>query len=333
MVRRLTTDEWIETLGDFIDWRKFELSSEYEGTRSPISIKCKRCKEDRLFNRASGLSEYVGEYACSKCDISKKVSLLESIDYAEKHRYKGRIIVLNKDSLKYRRDKALVKCSECGLEKRVLVSSYIAARAGCRECAGSSQLDTETVKKKISDASNGDYSLVGKYVNSQIPIRIRHESVDCNRHVWQTNLGNFIRHGRRCPKCTYVPSVGEYRISELLKRIGAKYTREYRDERCKLEKALPFDFAVYDKFDNLILLIEFDGIQHFSSERGFWGSDNPEEDLSRRVMADSVKDNFCEDNSIPLLRIRFDEIDETENIVKEKLLNIMVNGGYKRLEK
>ena len=75
---------------------------------------------------------------------------------------------------------------------------------------------------------------------------------------------------------------------------------------------LPFDFAIIEK-GKLLGLIEYDGLQHF---RG-WGSDK--EDLENIKRRDSIKDNYCKNNDIQLVRITYKEYSNLEIKVKEAI--------------
>ena len=60
-----------------------------------------------------------------------------------------------------------------------------------------------------------------------------------------------------------------------------------------------FDFYLPD----YNLCIEYDGEQHFKPLKHFGG----EKDLTERQENDKIKTNYCLENKISLLRIRYDE--------------------------
>ncbi|TDM04049.1 DUF2726 domain-containing protein [Macrococcus carouselicus] len=80
----------------------------------------------------------------------------------------------------------------------------------------------------------------------------------------------------------------------------------------KTNKRLKFDFAIFNKNKELILLIEYDGIQHFQ-EVGFFGG---QDELKIRQYRDEIKNNYCLNNQIPLVRIPYYEEDNIESILK-----------------
>ena len=71
------------------------------------------------------------------------------------------------------------------------------------------------------------------------------------------------------------------------------------------------DFYIND----LNLCIEFDGKQHFEPVKHFGGKVNFDKTKKR----DEIKNNFCFNNNIKLLRISYKDINNVENILNENL--------------
>lgn len=72
-----------------------------------------------------------------------------------------------------------------------------------------------------------------------------------------------------------------------------------------------YDFAIYDDNNKLVLLIEFDGEQHFIK---YW-SEPDNEGLWKRRKRDRVKDDYADWRKIPIIRIPYTEIDNVEWIL------------------
>lgn len=89
-------------------------------------------------------------------------------------------------------------------------------------------------------------------------------------------------------------STGELKIKQLLDSNNISYERE---KRFKDLSKYRFDFYVEDKY-----VIEFDGEQHFNSETGGW---NTEEHLKKLQINDAIKNQWCKDNHIPIIRIPY----------------------------
>lgn len=107
-------------------------------------------------------------------------------------------------------------------------------------------------------------------------------------------------------------SIGESRIETLLMENNINFAKEYTFGDLKTDKGgTPrFDFAIFDNSNKLSHLVEFDGAQHYI-ENAF-GKANSLEDNQRR---DAIKDKYCLDNNIRLIRIKYNE-----TITLDKLL-------------
>ncbi|QGJ84982.1 hypothetical protein [Lactococcus phage P1048] len=169
------------------------------------------------------------------------------------------------------------------------------------------KLTTEEIDKRIKELTNGEYLLLGDYVNSYTKIQIKHSLC---RNTYEVKWSHF-QQGRRCPKCN--ESKGEKTISDILNSLNIKYTTQKRFPECKYKHTLPFDFYVYNKKSKL--LIEFDGIQHFKSIDA-WGGDNGLKDTQFR---DQIKNDFALSKNIPLLRMPYTEQDNIKQILTNKL--------------
>ena len=74
---------------------------------------------------------------------------------------------------------------------------------------------------------------------------------------------------------------------------------------------MPFDFYV----PSINLLIEFDGKQHYEPLSFFGGI----EAFEKLKTNDKIKNDYCEDNYINLIRIKYDE-DNIESILKGTIM-------------
>lgn len=74
---------------------------------------------------------------------------------------------------------------------------------------------------------------------------------------------------------------------------------------------LPFDFYI----PSIRTCIEFDGRQHFEPIEHFGGL----EAYNNLKINDSIKNDYCEENYINLLRIRYDQIDNIETLLNNSL--------------
>lgn len=63
-------------------------------------------------------------------------------------------------------------------------------------------------------------------------------------------------------------------------------------------RKLRFDFGIYDKNNNLILLVEYNGSQHYIENHPYYSNEG--------AHRDEIKINYCKNNNIPLLIIKYD---------------------------
>ena len=136
-----------------------------------------------------------------------------------------------------------------------------------------------------------DYSLV-IYVNADTKVKII-----CPEHgIFEQRSSSHIN-GSGCPMCN--DSKGEKEISLLLDNMNIKYERQKKFDDCIDNKKLPFDFYLID-YD---ICIEFDGMQHFKPIEYFGGLKTLE--IVKRH--DDIKNKFCENNNIRLIRIKYNQ--------------------------
>ena len=96
-------------------------------------------------------------------------------------------------------------------------------------------------------------------------------------------------------------SIGEKKITQILKEHNILFNKEYTDKNCLLSTGgwARFDFKINNYY------IEYDGKQHF--EIGGW---NTEEVLKTTQKRDQEKNEYCLKNNIPLIRIPYTHLKE-----------------------
>jgi hypothetical protein len=102
-------------------------------------------------------------------------------------------------------------------------------------------------------------------------------------------------------------SKGEDKITKLLNFARVSYSREITVPRLTGKKGAPlrFDFGIYQN-KKLILLIEFDGEQHFQYSSRF---NKSKSDFLYRCGCDRKKNEWALKNNVLLYRIPFWELD------------------------
>lgn len=110
---------------------------------------------------------------------------------------------------------------------------------------------------------------------------------------------------------------GPEKVKKFLKANQIPFQQEKRFSECKRDRPLPFDF--YIKLRNKEICIECDGKQHF--ERNNFYNKTQKGGFKYRIENDSIKNKFCENENISLIRIRSDD-PNILSVLQEKLTSI-----------
>lgn len=98
-------------------------------------------------------------------------------------------------------------------------------------------------------------------------------------------------------------SLGEFTISRLLEENNIPFITQKTFEDCYAESQnhlLRFDFYVNNQY-----IIEFDGEQHYKTTGGW----NNETHLISIKQRDTIKNEYCKNNNIPIIRIPYFALD------------------------
>lgn len=104
--------------------------------------------------------------------------------------------------------------------------------------------------------------------------------------------------------CGCTRSIGENNIEKILKENNILYKKQYSfpDLFSYKKGRLFYDFAILDENNNVIRLIEFDGLQHKYAYDFFGG----EEKLKITKENDKIKNQYAKIHNIPLIRIPYE---------------------------
>lgn len=162
---------------------------------------------------------------------------------------------------------------------------------GCIKCSNRYNKKDDCIKNFNKIHNNKyDYSLID-YKNNKTKIKII-----CPEHgIFEQRPDNHLNNG--CPFCN--ESNGEKLIKNILnhKKIKYEYQKKFKD--CRYIKTLSFDYYLPNKN----ICIEYDGKQHYESISFFGGDDT----LKKQQERDQIKNEYCKNNNIHLLRIKYNE--------------------------
>ena len=96
------------------------------------------------------------------------------------------------------------------------------------------------------------------------------------------------------------------KITKILQENNINFKREFTFSDLLGDGGgrLRFDFGILDANDNLLYLIEYDGIQHF--EINCFGNNKNDFDILKKY--DKIKEEYCKNNNIPLIRIPYTKL-------------------------
>lgn len=123
---------------------------------------------------------------------------------------------------------------------------------------------------------------------------------DCGNEITVRASSLTSKNTQSCGECTHI-SHGEQKIKEMLEahNILYEYQKQFPTCQYKSGKYAKFDFFVDNRY-----IIEFDGKQHFESTSGW----NTPEQVAITQQRDRFKEEWCQENNIPLIRIPYTKL-------------------------
>lgn len=214
----------------------------------------------------------------------------------------GRLTVLNKDfeaSKQHGRAYWLCQC-ECGKQK---IIAGLSLKNGATQSCGCLR------NEKVFQATAIDET--GKRYGKLLVLKmdVERSSRGLIKWICQCDCGNivsipgvYLRNGNtQSCGCSNGISKGEQKIIDILEENNYSYIREYRPKELNGKR---FDFALLNEENIIIRFIEFDGEQHFKQSK--WGKDK----LERTKKSDLIKNKYCLNKKIPLVRIPYWELNQ-----------------------
>lgn len=297
--RRHNIQDVINTLKN----NDIQLLSDYKNNREHIKVKCLIC--NHVWE--CGYETLKDVHRCPNCKLQESKVLKD--DFIKRTTNFQNEYSIEYDNYLDMNSKIKIKHNICNKLYEISAKTIIYDRWKCPKCYGLVyQRNEDDFKKELYELTNGEYKLVGNYKTTKDKIIIKH--IKCNKEYYTTPSLILKGYGR-CPVCEYRKSIGEDRISLFFDINKIQYNKEYKFDDCKYINKLPFDFYLPD----YNLCIEFDGKQHFYPVEHFGGIKG----LEDRKMKDNIKNKYCRDNGINILRIPYWDIDYIENILEDEL--------------
>lgn len=275
--------------GDFKVIYRTERPQNSQSQQAFWLCQCQKCNK-YFVKSASQLTKGLNECECNTNLIGKKIGRWTVISLCEQ-RTKNRGKIYH------------CKC-DCGNEKDVPAETLRRNESRSCGCINKEMIAKLGKKSRIDITGQRFGKLVALY-----PIysenKDKHTKWHCKCDC--SNEGNFdlgnLRQGFS-QSCGCVVSKQEEKIIKMLVQNNIPFTYQFRFSELKNKI---FDFYINNKY-----IIEYDGQQHFYFLNCGWDT---KENFEKTRKNDLIKNKYCFDNNIPIIRIPYDE-DYTINDLK-----------------
>lgn len=175
---------------------RYQILSEYQATRTKISVKCLICNDVREVTPDNLLQNG----SCKVCGEQKRIesrtaSKEEFIEELKQNRGEDYTLI---GAYKNKKTKALFRHKCGGIHKMTPQAILIKQTKGCPTCMGGVAMPETLIKKRFEEKAEGEYVLHGKYEGIDKKMDVEH--LTCGT-VWEVSMENFLNRGTRCPKC------------------------------------------------------------------------------------------------------------------------------------
>ena len=243
---------------------------------------------------------------CKKETISKKSRKTQEQYIKEVHLINPEVEILsnyigNDKPIKF-------KCICGNVDYKNQARELIRKRCCCSNCSKSAKKNTQKFISEMQEV-NPHIIITGEYVNAETPI-----SYICECGNEHQSSPSLLLMGHRCGHCNM--SKSEYSTKEYLEKLNIEYNYDYKFDDCINKKHLKFDFYL-PKYNTCI---ELDGEHHYMPVR-FKGI-SEERALERHLYTkslDVIKNNYCIEQKINLIRIPYWDFDNIEQILDKSL--------------
>lgn len=206
-------------------------------------------------------------------------------------------------------------CTSCGKEKDVEGTHLRAGRSTNCGCIRQEKMRNASIKNEIGN-TYGFLKVIRQATLEEIPRKDRTgiywncTCLKCGREN-VIIFGDYLRNGDT-KSCGCLISLNESKIAQLLDNAKILYKTQYTFNDLFSNRAcdkLIFDFAILNKYNNnLLYLIEYDGSQHFTY---FYNNNtqgwNNKENFIKTHNNDLLKNKYCFEHNIPLIRIPYNK--------------------------
>ena len=241
---------------------------------------------------------------CTTCkSINKSQTNINKVDFNELKEYieqHNHILLTAKKDYNGFDTKLKIQCVNCDITEEITFPAFRKRVKKCPNC-----VSIERYNIILNKCKEINFTLL----NNKIDGTKMHVDILCDKgHKINPRYESFIIDGG-CPYCN--ESKGEKKVESFLIKNNIEHIFQCKFNDCKFYKELPFDFYL-PKYN---ILIEFDGKQHHQIIEYFGGLDR----FIDQKIRDTIKNIYCQQNNIKLIRIPYWDLDNIENILKQEL--------------
>jgi len=308
-------EEFLTYVNNHADGR-FTVLGQYVDMDTRVEVECLKCgyKSNNLPRK------WLRTFFCSQCNGGLKKDIFDVIDLIYQE-HKAKYAVL--DSSIPDDDYYTLIHLACNQPVRARLSQILKDDFQCKHCADNEEsskikskpkskspsMSTKEYAKKVKDLSNNEFKLVGDYngVDNLVTIHCN----KCGKDFPITAKQFLIN--MKCVHC-------EYSITGIVKEIAA-YLKEYNykcisdytfDDCVNTTRPLRFNLGILKK-DKLQFVLEHDTIHHYIPIYGI-------ETLKVSKHLDAIRDAYCNEHNIKLIRIPFWQEEKFRDIIKREFL-------------
>jgi len=200
----------------------------------------------------------------------------------------------------------------CGKDLDYITPHSFKQGVRCKDCRLVERTFTqEQFEKQVYDLVGDEYTVLGKYVNASVSIKMMHNT--CG-HDYPVLPHHFTSRMHRCPKCSKIKGYSDDE-KEIIEFIKSFYTGTIIENDRTILNGKELDIYLPEKN----IAIEFDGL--------YWHSEKMLSDKNYHLN----KTIACKQKGIQLIHVFEDEWNFKQDIVKSKLKHIL--GCSKELPK
>lgn len=271
-------------------------------------------------NTSKTMQEILRGQGCYECGLEK----LSEKSYCNITEVQERISQ-NNPHIKLITYNGITEYANCYCEKhdekfKKYPASMVNKKSGCSQCYAENLRETQGMgidefKRRLKNV-HPDIEVVGEYVKNNIPIDLY-----CKKHDYYFSLSPVaILERLSCCEKSMI-TYKEENMCSLLESWDYKITRQKIFEDCKDKRHLQFD-AYLDDYN---IAIEYDGEQHFYPVSfGQQSKDDVIERYRYTIKHDKIKEKYCREHNIPLIRIPYWEFENMDRYLFDKLVNYNV---------